>query len=225
MPSIALRVVSIESPGAACQDAGGTITCTLGTLPVGQTVKIVVAARVRASGLEHNTATASSATKLVDPQDATSTATTKVEPILDIHEKESRTSATTGQNVIYETTVVNPTTVPIRKVTVCDDLPSGLLYVRSNPGAHARSGQPCWTILKLPAGRSKHVTAVSNVSPGTGGKRVDRATASAPGVRAGHASVVVNIIRAPQLPCGVASAAALAGSGRHMQAPVARAAC
>jgi uncharacterized repeat protein (TIGR01451 family) len=223
--SIALKVVSIDAPDATCH-IDHSITCTLGTLDPGRTVKIVVVAEVEASGTEHNTATADSTTKLVDPEDATSTATTKVEPILDTHEKESKTSATTGQNVIYDTTVVNPTTVPIRNVEVCNDLPGGLLFVRSKPAASVHTGQPCWRIHTLRARGKKRFVAVANVAPGTSGRRVDHAIATARGARAGRARAIVKITRALPVPCGVASRAGTTGTRRQPRSsPVAGAAC
>ncbi len=224
-PTIAIKIVSIHAGQGHCS-AGRTITCTLGTLPVAHTVKIVIVAEAKGSGVERNTATATSAEKLLDPQDATSTATTKVTPILQVHKTASVHRATTGQNVTYKIAVTNPTLVAIRKVAVCDALPNGLFYVRASPTANVRTGAPCWTIARLAAGQTKRFTVVANVGPGTAGKRVNRASASAPGARTGRATASVTVTRAPQVPCAGASEAAGAGRGRLTpHAPIAIIAC
>ncbi len=226
-PSMALKVISIsvDSPQAICHK-GRPITCTLGTMAVDQSIKIVVVAQANQGGIERNTATANSTTKLVDTDAATSTATTKVKPVLDLDLKQSRSHAKTGQSVIYTLTVTNPTTVPIHNAVVCNDLPSGLLYVRSKPKANIRTGQPCWKIGTLRPHGSKRFTVVSNVAPGTAGRRTNRATAKARGVHTVHAHVVVRITRALPVPCGAASSLTAAGSNRDARgSPVAGAAC
>jgi uncharacterized repeat protein (TIGR01451 family) len=224
-PTIPIKVVSIHAGQGSC-DAGRPITCTLGTLAVGKTVKIEIVAEVKRAGAERNTATATSATDLLDPAEATSTATTKVAPILQVHKTASVPRATTGQNVKYTITVKNPTLVAIRNLVVCDAPPAGLLYVRSSSGADLRTGQPCWTIAKLGAGRSKRFTVVANAAPGYSGRLVNRATGSAPGVRPARASAPVTVTRAPQVPCGIASRASAIGlGGSPWNAPIAKAAC
>jgi uncharacterized repeat protein (TIGR01451 family) len=149
-----------------------------------------------------------------------------VAPILQVRKTASVPRATTGQNVKYTITVKNPTLVAIRKVVVCDAPPAGLLYVRSSSDANLRTGQPCWTIAKLGAGRSKRFTVVANAAPGYSGRLVNRATGSAPGVRTARASAPVTVTRAPQVPCGIASRASAVGlGGSPWNAPIAKAAC
>ena len=219
-PTIALKIISVHAGEGHCQ-AGPAITCTLGTLDVGKTVKVQIVAEVKGTGVERNTAVATSAVKLLDPQDATSTATTKVTPILRVHKTASVPRATTGENVTYKITVTNLTIIAIDRIAVCDALPSGLLYVRSTPGANVGTGQPCWKIARLAAGRSKHFIVVANVAPGYSGKLVNHATARGPGIPAVRATAPVTVTRAPQLPCASASGLAAGGHGH----PVARAAC
>ena len=223
-PGIPLGVVSIDVSQGTCA-AQPTITCTLGTLGVGSTADITIVSEVKASGLERNTATVTSTTTLLSPQDATSTATTRVTPILRLRKTASVATARTGQNVTFKITVTNPTLVPISHVTVCDELPSGLLFLRSRPVGRLRTGQPCWTIARLLAGRSEHFTVVANVAPGTAGNRVNHATATRRGLVTVHASAHVNVIRTPQVPCGVASRVSPAGSAHRTQDPIAKAAC
>jgi uncharacterized repeat protein (TIGR01451 family) len=224
-PTIPIKVVSIHTGQGSCS-AGRPITCALGALAAGKTVKIEIVAEVKRAGAERNTATATSATELLDPADAGSTATTKVAPILQVRKTASVPRATTGQNVEYTITVKNPTLVAIRKVAVCDAPPTGLLYVRSRPDANVSTGQACWMIAKLGAGRSKRFTVVANAAPGYRGRLVNRATGSAPGVRTARASAPVTVARAPQVACGLASQASATGLGDwRWNAPIARAAC
>ena len=224
-PTIPIKVVSIHAGQGSCSE-GRPITCALGTLAVGKTVKIEIVAEVKRAGTERNTATATSATELLDPADATSTATTEVAPILQVRKTASVPRATTGENVKYKITVKNPTLVAIHKVVVCDAPPAGLLYVRSSSDANLRTGQPCWTIAKLGAGRSKRFAVVANAAPGYSGRLVNRATGSAPGVRTARASAPVTVTRAPQVPCGIASRASAVGfGGSPWNMPIATAAC
>jgi uncharacterized repeat protein (TIGR01451 family) len=67
-----------------------------------------------ASGLERNTATATSSTTLINPQNATFIATTRVAPILRLSTTASVAHARSGQNVSFGITVTNPTpTAPV----------------------------------------------------------------------------------------------------------------
>ncbi|MFZ0091251.1 MAG: hypothetical protein WAL63_17210 [Solirubrobacteraceae bacterium] len=225
VPSIPIKVRFIHTGEGHCH-TGDPITCALGTLSVGKTDRIVIAGEVQRSGVEHNTAEATSADRALDPAGARSTATTRVAPILQVHKRASLRVATTGQNVIYEITVTNPTLVAIRKVGVCDALPSGLLYVGSRPRADDGTGRPCWTIHRLRAGATKRFGVTANVAPGARGRRVNHATAGAPGVRSAQATAAIRVTPAPRVPCGIASRAPISASGRTSpRSPVARAAC
>ncbi len=224
-PSIPIKVLSIHVAEGSCRHAAA-ITCALGTLAVGQTVKIVIAGEVKHGGIELNTARVTSAEPALDPASAVATAATRVTPILQIHKAASARRAVTGQNVTYKITVANPTLVAISKISVCDSLPSGLLYVSSRPGAAMRDGRPCWSIARLPAGRSKRFTVVANVAPGHSGNLVNRATASAPGVLATHATAPVRVTETPPIACPAASRMSSSETaGPIDRAPIARAAC
>ena len=148
-PSIPIKIISIRPQQGSCRHSQG-ITCSLGTVLVGQTVKVTINGQVERSGTELNTARVTSAELPLDPASMVATAATKVTPILQIHKSPSVGHAVTGQNITYRITVTNPTLVAISKVTVCDSLPSGLLYLSSSPGAAMRRGRPCWSIAKLP---------------------------------------------------------------------------
>lgn len=63
----------VSCSGCACRE--GRLSRTL---EVGKTAKIEIVAEVKRSGVERNTAIGTSAIELLDPQDATSTATTNV---------------------------------------------------------------------------------------------------------------------------------------------------
>ena len=224
-PSIPIKIISIRPQQGSCRHSQG-ITCSLGTVLVGQTVKVTINGQVERSGTELNTARVTSAELPLDPASMVATAATKVTPILQIHKSPSVGHAVTGQNITYRITVTNPTLVAISKVTVCDSLPSGLLYLSSSPGAAMRRGRPCWSIAKLPAGRSKRFTLVANVAPGHSGKLVNRANATAPGVIAGHAAAGVRVTETPPVACPAASTAASSdGSGASGRPPIAKAAC
>ena len=228
-PSMALKVTSVKAGGHHCTVAS-TVTCSLGTIDVGHTVRITIVATVTRAGTEHNTATAHSSTKLVHPKRAHSTVTTKVTPVLRLHKRALRQHAKTGQNVTYKITVSNPTVVAIGHVTVCDTLPHGLGLLRASPHASARSGSPCWRITRLGARHSRTLTLLANVEPGVRGRLINHAHASAPGVRRVSATAPIHVTRVRKSPCvlpsarGAADANAASGAtGGH--GPVARPAC
>jgi uncharacterized repeat protein (TIGR01451 family) len=224
-PSIPLKVLSIRTSQGGCHN-GHPITCALGTLAIDQTARIVVTGEVKRGGVERNVASVTAAQALLDPADALASATTKVAPVLRIHKTASVRSAVTGQNVAYQIAVKNPTLVTIRHVRVCDALPTPLLYLSSSPGADVKTGRPCWAIAALLPGRSKRFTVVANVAPGKGGKVVNRAAASAPGVRAAGATAPLKVKQTQPVPCAIGSRASATDGGPFTRpGPVARAAC
>jgi uncharacterized repeat protein (TIGR01451 family) len=204
------------------------LTCTIGTLRSGEQASITVVARPLQPGAIVNTAHVQ--TTQVNSAPATSTngsATARVlGPPLSLTKTAAQRTVLAGQNAAYHLAVTNPTAVAIRKVTVCDELPSALIYVRSIPRAHLSTGRHCWTIARLAAHAAKHFTVVANAALGDGSTVVNRATASAPGMRTAHASAEIKTARPPTVPCASASLASLAGTPHTAKhPPTATAAC
>jgi uncharacterized repeat protein (TIGR01451 family) len=154
-----------------------------------------------------NAASATSASRDPNPSNNFSRTKAKITPVLRLHKVGSPTVVHAGGNVTYRLRVTDPTWIAIHKVTVCDTIPNGLLYVSSSPRAHLQTGRYCWSIPPLCAHSSRSYTGITDAAPGNGGKLVNHATASAPGIPTARAKATVPVIHAPRVLCGIASAA------------------
>ncbi len=225
--SLGLRVLSVHTGKGSCR-SGVPIRCRLGTIAPGKQVKITVIAEVKRAGTEDNAASVTSASADSNPANNLATAKTEIAPVLQLRKTASVRSASAGQNVSYRIVVKNPTPVGIARVTVCDRLPAGLVFVSSSPRAKLSVGRFCWSIRRLGGGRAKAFILVTNVLPGHDARQVNRATASAPGVRSVSASSAVRVRTPPKVACGSAAAAeARVANARVARAPdpTAHAAC
>jgi uncharacterized repeat protein (TIGR01451 family) len=220
--SLGLKVLSVHARQGGCHSAP-PITCSLGTLAAGKSTTITVIAEAKQAGTEVNAASATSASGDSDPANNLSSAKTRLSPVLRLTKTASTGTAHAGQTVNYRIKVANPTDLAIKKVKVCDRLPSGLIYTGSSPHAHLSNGRYCWSITKLGAGRSKRFTLTVNVEPGPGGRSVNHATATAHGVRGANATAAVRVSGVAPIPCGIASGASVSHTTRRN--PIARIAC
>jgi uncharacterized repeat protein (TIGR01451 family) len=225
-PGLGLTIASIHATHGSCQ-AGAPIRCSLGTIAAGARTVIVIAADVRATGHERNVASVTTAGRDARPQNNLSDATTTVRPILLLRKSASVRSVLAGHDVRYRLAVSNPTSIAVGHVTVCDSLPTALVFVAAHPAAQLSVGRYCFTVGSLAAHGSRGFTLVANAAPGHSERVVNRATATAPGARSARASAIVRVIAPPRSPCVVGSArvqraGAAAAAGRK---PAAHAAC
>ncbi len=122
---------------SACSQSGGTVTCSLGTLPVGSstTVTITVAVAATTMGAIGNTVGVSSA--VTDPVAAnnTTTATTTVtrQADLSVSKTDSRDPVLAGEEIMYTLVVTNDGPSDATGVTLTDILPSGVTFTSSTP--------------------------------------------------------------------------------------------
>jgi uncharacterized repeat protein (TIGR01451 family) len=182
--------VTVVSVPHGCKVAAGKVTCTIASIPSGKSVvlKIVAAVSGKASGKLVNTAKIS--TKQVDATVTKPTSSTAL-PVARPH------------TLRLAETVTKATLEP-GDVLVCDQLPTRLAGLATDPKAHLRDGRPCWTISKLPAHGHVSFTLSAKALGGSGAHRlVNPATASAVGVATAHAHRSVRILAAPLPPGGV----------------------
>ncbi len=222
-PALGLTIVSIHSGHGSCQ-AGTPIRCSLGTVAAGARTVIVIVAEVHAAGSERNVATVTTAGSDPHPGNNLSHASTKVRPILLLRKTASARSVLAGHNVRYRLAVTNPTSVAIGHVTVCDRLPTALVFVAADPAARLSVGRYCFTVGSLAAHRSRGFTLIANAAPGHSQRVVNTATATAPGARGARAAAIVRVIVSPRAPCVVGSARAEHAAATGPQ-PSAHAAC
>jgi uncharacterized repeat protein (TIGR01451 family) len=193
--AVPARNVSIRSTAGKCT---GTVpfTCQLGTMQPGAKVTITVKLTPTKVGTARNTASVTSPG--TDPKtdnnvSGVSTAVTK--PTLGLTKTANRKAVRAGSTVTYTLRVSNPSTAPVRNVKVCDDLPSGLVYVSSKSRAKLTKGQYCWTVKSLGAKKSKAFTLTARALRGTSGTKTNRATASSPDARSKRVSRSVRVNR------------------------------
>ena len=184
----------------------------------------MIVAEVHAAGIERNVASVTSAAAETNVGNNLSHATTRVRPMLLLRKTASVRSVVAGHDVRYRLAVTNPTSTAVAHVTVCDRLPTALVFVAADPAARLSVGRYCFTVNSLAARRSSSFTLIANAAPGHSQRVVNRATATAPGARGARAAAIVKVIVPPRSPCVVGSARAqrAAAAGRE---PNAHAAC
>ena len=188
-----------KSPGS-----GGTITCTIGKLPAGESAIInlpVVAGPSAANTAPQNTASVSSATPDPNPAGATSSTTTvgigRVANLA-LAKSVSPQTANVGELVTYSLAVTNNVSVGEeggRKSelgttggVVSDTLPAGLQFVASAAGSSCNPGPPDTVTCNVgPVAQGENVSAAftARVTPAAAGASLDNtatvATAAAGG--------------------------------------------
>jgi uncharacterized repeat protein (TIGR01451 family) len=181
-PSLPIRVRSVRTSVGRCTTTA-PIRCDLGTLASGASATIRIVAQPLAPGTLRNSASVTG--DVPDPRtenniDGTST---KVQGLLKISKVASTKTVRAGGTLTYKIRVTNASAFALRSVRVCDDLPSGLVFVSSTPKATLAKGQHCWTIRVLGAKKSKTFTLKARVLRGAGGRQVNVAKATAPNAR------------------------------------------
>jgi len=181
-PSLRVKVRSVRTSAGRCTTSA-PIRCSLGTLQSGAAAKVRIVAQPLAAGTLRNSASVTG--DVPDPRadnniDGTST---RVQGLLKIVKRASATAVRAGGTLTYKIRVTNASVFALRSVRVCDDLPSGLVFVSSTPKAKLVKGKRCWTIRALGANKSKTFTLKARVLRGAGGRKVNVATATAPNAR------------------------------------------
>jgi uncharacterized repeat protein (TIGR01451 family) len=114
--------------------AGGTVECSMASVPVGSsvfTLTVAVANSVAVGTVLTNTATVSSTTADVDSGDLSATAitTTLASADVSVTKTDSPDPVTAGQNLTYTITVTNDGPSVATTVTLNDPLPAGTTFV------------------------------------------------------------------------------------------------
>ncbi len=207
-----------------CTNTSGTVSCQLGTLAVGASATITVAAPL-APALDPatvltNTATVSAA--VTDPVQAnnSSTVAQDVDAVADLRiaKSASPSPAVPGSTLTYTVTVTNDGPSRATAVQIAEILPAALL----NPTITPSSGGSCvgstCTFAALDPGQSGTVTVVGPVASSATGSIVNGATVSSatPDNVAGNNTVTLTTPLAPSANLSITKSAspspALAGS-------------
>lgn len=193
--AVPARNVSIKPSVGTCS---GTVpfSCRLGTIQPGKKVTITVKLTPTKVGAARNTASVTSpGTDPKTDNNISGVSTTVSKPTLGLTKGANRKTVKAGQTVTYTLRATNPSSAPVKNVKVCDDLPSGLVYVGSKSRAKLTKGQYCWTVKSLGAGKSRTFTLTARALKGASGTKTNRATASSPDARTKRASRSVRVTR------------------------------
>jgi uncharacterized repeat protein (TIGR01451 family) len=183
LPAGATFAALTPSPGWSCTPppggSGGTVTCSIGTLPVGSAVfslSVTVDPSVPVGTVLSNTATLTSTTPDPDTGDLTATETTTVGTSADLSvtKDDAADPVFPGDDLAYTITVANAGPSNAEAVTLTDPLPAGTTFVSLSSPVGWSCGTPpvggsgalSCSILSLGVG-SGAFTLTVNVAPGT----------------------------------------------------------
>jgi uncharacterized repeat protein (TIGR01451 family) len=198
-----VKVISVKSKAGKCTK-GNPFTCELGTIAPGKTVKVEAVVQVVKLGGQRNAASATGKGKDPDPGNNVDVLKQHVAKVkLMLTKVASRKSAEPGQLIDYTIKLRNLTRGIATKVKVCDRMPSGLGLVSSRPKGKLHKGLLCWTVGKLGPRATRKFTVVTRALNASGGRKVNRVTATGPNLTAAGAASAVTIKPAPPEPTPV----------------------
>ena len=172
--------VSATATSGSCNEAGGSVTCDLGSLArnAARQVTIVVAPSASAAGTITNTATVLGNDHDPDPGDNEATEQTVVVPLADLSIAKSASPETVlvGGALTYELSVTNHGPSPASGVTLADELPPAVDLESATPSQGGCAGTTTVTcnLGGLADGASAVVTIV--VRPTAAGPLTNTAT-------------------------------------------------
>lgn len=169
LPANTVFLSAVPGQGS-CGEAGGVVTCSIGSVDPGSSViiDISVTAAPGTEGTMINTASVSAATTDPDPSDNVGTETTTVDPIADLEVlKVGPSSANAGEDAVYTVTVSNRGPSPATSVVLDDTLPIQLTFVSATPSQGAcseSSGMVSCPLGSIATGSSAVVVVTAGVS-------------------------------------------------------------
>lgn len=189
-------IYSSWSGDGQCTFASPTLSCQLGDIPNGQSRTIVVQAYVAKTGPVVNGAVAGAA------NDRNAGDNSAVSPItaassharLSITKKASKKTVRVGKNVKFTIKVKNTSRVNAVNVRVCDMIPARMSVIRKD-GGKLRSGNLCWDIPVLRAGKSRTFKPVFRISNGRASSVTNPVRAKGTNTRTARAKAKVRVPR------------------------------
>lgn len=130
-----LSIMTAMSDTGLCTVVAASVSCSPGTLAVGQVVRVTVRAKVIGTGLLTNTATVGSTTTDASIGSNTAQATVQVNRVADLQltKVANRSSARVGDVITYTITVTNAGPDEADAVAAIDELNSALRFVAARP--------------------------------------------------------------------------------------------
>ncbi|OYN96869.1 hypothetical protein CGZ96_11275 [Enemella evansiae] len=169
LPAGLTGVTATLPDGTACQISGGTVTCPLGVLGVGETRQIQISATLAADYAESslpNSAQISGQTPDPDEGDNTSSISTPVDTSADVEvDKRIVGEVVAGSPITFEVTVTNNGPSLARNVRLADAVPTQISGITVDDGACTVTGQNVACGLgDLAAGATRTVRITGTVS-------------------------------------------------------------
>jgi uncharacterized repeat protein (TIGR01451 family) len=176
------KLVSVRTTAGRCV-MRLPIICSLGTVRAHARVTITVVLKPTVAGSDkRNVASATGRGSDTNPSNNIDGALVSVKKVpLRLTKTVNRTVARAGSTFTYTIRVANPSAGVAHHVRVCDQLPSGLVYVSASPKAKLAKGRYCWSaIATLGAHRSHSYRITVRALRGTAGSKTNVATATSP---------------------------------------------
>ncbi len=171
-----LKYASATTSRGSCDQAGGTVTCTIGTVAPGDEITVNVVANVPSGTPPNELAnTAKVASPTPDPNADNNTATytllTGAQANITLTKSVSPDPVVAGEAITYTLTVGNAGPSDAQSVTMGDDVPAAVTGVSASAtgGATCKASDDRVTceLATLTAGDSFVVTVTGTVAPGT----------------------------------------------------------
>ena len=176
IPAPLTLVSAVPSQGSPCT-GNPAVTCSLGTIPAGQsaTVTIVVNIPASATGVVSNTAVVASPDDNVQSDNDTEMTTIDVMADLQIEKTPASGPVTAGAPVIYTLKVTNNGPSDASGVVVTDAIPAALTWVSDTCGAGPPAGSTLtWTVGNLANGAMASCTVTFMVPVAATGSVVNQ---------------------------------------------------
>jgi len=145
-------ILSLKPSQGNCTIAR-SLQCSVGEIASGATVTVVARVRALVPGMLIDTAAVTGASPDPDTSDDHARAAARILPApLTITKRASATHIQAGSTVSFAIRVTNQSSTAVHNISVCDRLPTGLVYVS---GGALHGTHVCWKIRSLTARHSR----------------------------------------------------------------------
>jgi uncharacterized repeat protein (TIGR01451 family) len=182
-PGVTFRSSSPGTP--TCSQAGDSVTCNLGNLANDDNTQVTIHAKVNSSTQGALTNSASVTGNESDPNgdnnSATEDTTVNTEADLTVTQNSSPNPVLPGDDLAYHITVTNNGPSDAMGVTLTDDLPSGVSFQSSTPGAPTcayTGGTVTCNLGDMTSADTTTVDILVNVAPGAEGNLANTTSVS-----------------------------------------------